>query len=731
MSGFFVEQARRMLAARDLPAALEACRRAVAAAADDAEAWFMKGTVELALGRSPEAVASAREAVRVAPADPRYWTLAGSAEQDAGRLAAAREAYEQATRVAPGWALGWHRLGTVCFELGEARAAEEAFERAVACDPAQVRAWNNLGHARLERGRLEEAEAALRQALALQPDYALAFYNLARAARARGDVALAIEMATLAARLDPALADAELLAVEMLRRRGDTAAAKVRLEVLLNARPEHVAARCQLGELLWEAGFAREGREQYRLAKGVAPASLRAALGSRLLLPPVYTSASDLEAWRAEYAAGLAGLAEDAPSFAAAGREAVARDAQWSNFYLAYQGREDAALQRAYGDFIAAVLRARFPERYEALAPRAPRARRRIGFFSHFFFNCTAGRYFKSWITDLDRSRFEVFVYYTNDWVADDTREIAAASDTFRHCRGMGLQELARAVAEDELDVLVYPELGMHAATFALASMRLAPVQACAWGHPVTSGHANVDHYLSVAAMEPEGAQASYTERLHLLPGLGTRYPVPRAAPADAAALGLPAGRHLYLVPQSLFKIHPDNDALFAGVLAADPEGHLVVFEARQPAVTQAWLERLARALETPVERARERVAVLPYMPHERFLQVNAACDVMLDTLHWSGGNTSLDALAAGLPVVTSPGRFMRGRQSAAMAAMLGLERELVVGLEGYVERAVALGRDAPARREIAARLVERREALFDRRDAVPALQDFLAAVAP
>ena len=729
MSAFFIEQARRLLAARDLPGALEACGRAVADPAVNPEAWFLKGTVELALGRAADAVASARAAVKAVPTDPRYWTLTGSAEQEAGRLEAARDAYEQATRVAPTWALGWHRLGTVCFELGQAREAEAAFERAVERDPGQVRAWNNLGHARLERGRLDEAEGALRQALALQPDYALAFYNLARVARARGDVPRALDLATLAARLDPALADAELLAVEMLRRRGELATAKERLEALINAQPGNVTARNHLGELLWEAGFAREGREQYRIARGVRPASLRAALGARLLLPPVYASTRDLEAWRAEYASGLGELAAEVASFARESREAVARDAQWSNFYLAYQGREDVELQRDYGRFVAAVLAARFPERFETPRPRGARARRRIGFFSHFFFNSTAGRYFKSWITGLDPARFEVFTYYTNDWIGDDTREIMAASHAFRHCRGMPLQELARTVADDELDVLVYPELGMHAATFALASMRLAPVQACGWGHPITSGHPNIDHFLSVESMEPEDGQASYTERLHLLPGLGTRYAAPEARPASAAELGLPTGRHLYLVPQSLFKIHPDNDALFAGVLDADPLGHLVVFEARQPAVTQAWETRLAGVMQIPVDRLHERVAVLPYMPHERFLQVNTACDVMLDTLHWSGGNTSLDALAAGLPVVTSPGRFMRGRQSAAMLRMMGVD-ELVVPPGRYVERAVELGRDGDARRAIGARLRERRGELFGRGEAIAALQDFLGSVA-
>jgi predicted O-linked N-acetylglucosamine transferase (SPINDLY family) len=29
----------------------------------------------------------------------------------------------------------------------------------------------------------------------------------------------------------------------------------------------------------------------------------------------------------------------------------------------------------------------------------------------------------------------------------------------------------------------------------------------------------------------------------------------------------------------------------------------------------------------------------------------------MLDSVHWSGGNTSIDAIAAGLPIVTLPER--------------------------------------------------------------------------
>ena len=120
----------------------------------------------------------------------------------------------------------------------------------------------------------------------------------------------------------------------------------------------------------------------------------------------------------------------------------------------------------------------------------------------------------------------------------------------------------------------------MHSVSFALAALRLAPVQCAAWGHPVTAGHATIDAYFTCAAMEPDDGARHYTERLVALPGIGTEYERPVVPEgATRARFGLPEGVPVFLCPQSLFKIHPDTDALFARVLAAVPAARLVVFE--------------------------------------------------------------------------------------------------------------------------------------------------------
>jgi CRISPR-associated protein Csy1 len=292
-----------------------------------------------------------------------------------------------------------------------------------------------------------------------------------------------------------------------------------------------------------------------------------------------------------------------------------------------------------------------------------------------------------------------------------------------RHCPRWRPSQIAPVIRDDALDVLVYPELGMAPVAFALAALRLAPLQCAGWGHPVTTGLPTIDVFFSSACMEPVGAAAHYTEELVTLPGIGTRYAMPQLPPAVARdALGLPEGVPLLLCPQSLFKVHPDNDALFARVLDAAPRAVLVGFEGRDAALTAKFLARLGRAGVAP-----GRVRLLPQCPHEDYLRVNLACDVMLDTLRWSGGNTSLDAIACGLPIVTLPGAFMRGRQSAGMLGLQGLGELVATDEDDYVRKVAALAGDNAWRRATSERIVAARDRVFDDAAPVAALADFLA----
>jgi len=710
----------------DLAGAISAYEAILVADPRRWDVWHLRALAEHQARRLDASWTSVSRALEAGGEQAATLLLAGIVAQDRGDLAFAEQAFARAALARPAWAPPLANRGQVLLEMGRSGEALEVLRSAAALEPANPRIANNAALALLQQDRVDEAEKAFEHVLTLG-ELATAHFNLARISNMRNDVPLAFERAQAAVRLDPKLGDAWLLLGELHRKRRDAEGMRRSFASAVEAAPANPRALNANAEFLASVGEVREAREQYRRIEAQDPANLGAALGANLTLPQVYGDVADVDLWRGEFSEGLERLESDRGRFAPATARDVMEQARWSNFYLAYQGRDDRELQSRYGDFIAPIVQSR-PPSGTPVGPRGDRPRIRVGFCSHFFFNCTAGRYFASWITRLDKSRFEPFVYYTNEWVAEDTRTIAAAADSFRHLPLRPFDAVARQILDDELDILVYPELGMHPPTFAMAAWRLAPVQVVAWGHPVTTGLPAIDYFVSCAAMEPEEGASHYREKLVTLPGLGTHYAMPAAAgKGDRAAFQLPADANLYLVPQSLFKIHPDNDELLARVMQADPRGQLVVFAAHYDAINTAFHRRLSAAFSRRNLSVDARVIFLPYMTHGEYLQVNASCDVMLDTLHWSGGNTSLDAIASGLPIVTQPGRFMRGRQSAAMLRMAGLDDLVVEDCDAYVALATALANDPARRGELSRRLGEGRGVLFSREEPIRALEDFLA----
>jgi protein O-GlcNAc transferase len=105
---------------------------------------------------------------------------------------------------------------------------------------------------------------------------------------------------------------------------------------------------------------------------------------------------------------------------------------------------------------------------------------------------------------------------------------------------------------------------------------------------------------------------------------------------------------------------------------------------------------------------------------------LNLASDIFLGSLGGSGFNTTLEAIACGLPVVTLPGAFMRGRHTFAILTQLDVPETIAKNKEEYVDIAVRLGQDPDWRKEVVERMSEREARLYSDKSSVIALEQFL-----
>lgn len=638
---------------------------------------------------------------------------------------------EGALALTPNDARACNELGILCIDAGERDRAIDAFTRATRLDPRHARAWNNLGSALREAGRLDEASSAFARAAQADPRYALAFANLGIALRDLGKDADAAQAFARALAIDPRHRLALTALAGLRRAEGRLDEAATLYERALDVEPRDATNWLLYAGTLAERDDLDAALAAYEQAATRDRKLLRAVFGRHLTLPMIPSSAQAVMASRQAFSRGLDAVdAEVRARLTAFDATTLVDEVRWTNFLLAYQGENDKPLQARFAGIVGNALDALDPSLRAAL-PRRHRASRRlrVGFVSSFFRDGTVGRYFERWITDLPRETFEVVVYALQPGADAVAQRIAARADAYRPCPRFRPSQVAARIREDGPDVLIYPELGMDATTFAVAALRLAPLQTAAWGHPVTTGLATIDVFFTSEPMEPAEGDSHYTERLVRLPGIGTRYPRPAApAGADRAALGLPSEGALLLCPQSLFKIAPDDDALFARVLAAIPDARLVFFEGRHPRLTAKFRARLDAACAVESAGGAGRLMFLPQCSHERYLAINRACDAMLDTTRWSGGNTSLDAIACGLPVVTMPGAFMRARQSAAMMRLAGVPELIAENADAYVSIARELAEHRGARETLRHRLVAGHATLFDDSGPIEAFAAWLAA---
>jgi predicted O-linked N-acetylglucosamine transferase (SPINDLY family) len=694
----------------------------------DARHWL--GVLRAQQGRAREALELIDAALKGRPGDADALFNRGNVLAGLARYDEALASFDRALAARPDYPQALYNRGNALLSLDRNEEALAAYDQLLAANVELPVVHNSRGAVLAKFGRMVEALESYNRALAVQPDYLDAMVGQGNAFAGLGRHAEALGSYNRALAADPN--DAELLAQRghTLVELGRPAEALASYDKSLQLSPRQVDLLRRRGNCLRELARLPEAIESYERALALDPGNARLKLAKCIAqLPELYDNEDEIGARRDAYAQELRALdaeLKDRPGELADVVGAV------QPFFLAYQGRNDRELQSVYGKLVCREMAARFRAPPPVVQPPSPSEPVRVGFVSGYFRRHTVWKVVLSgWLGQMDRKRFELIGYHTGKERDAATAAAAVACARFVEAP-KSVAEWREAILADAPHVLIYPEIGMDPIAGALAALRLAPVQCMAWGHPTTSGYPTIDYYLGSDLMEPEGAEAHYTEKLVRLPNLSIYYEPPEAKPVaiSRAQLGLREGATLYWCAQSLFKYLPQYDQLFPRIAREVPGSQFVFFaHLRSPARTEQFRKRLDRAFASLGLAAEEHCMILPRLSLDEFIAASGLCDVMLDSFGWSGGNTTLETLTHGVPIVTLEGEFMRGRQTSTVLQMMDVTETIAATLDDYVAIAVRLGQDAEQRRAIKAKMIANKDRIYRDRAAVAALQDFLDRV--
>src|SRR5258706_6169264 len=367
---------------------------------------------------------------------------------------------------------------------------------------------------------------------------------------------------------------------------------------------------------------------------------------------------------------------------------------------------------------VAGIMSAAYPHwaRPPKVPPPEPDEPIRLGIVSGHFYGYSVLKIpIWGWAALLDRRRFRLFGYHTASYQDSETSRVRRSFERFTQ-GPLPLERWGEIIRADAPHALIFPEIGMDQMVPKLAGLRLAPLQCVSQGHPVTSGFPTIDYYLGSDLMEPDDGESHYTERLIRLPNLGVAYIPPPIAPTSLRrkALGLRADATVYLCCQYLPKYLPRFDHVFTDIALRVANAQFVFIASMLgPEITARFQRRLACAFQAAGLDVTRHVGLLSPMATADFMGVAGLSDVFLDSMGWSGYNSTLECLACSLPIVTWPSAFMRGRHSYAILRMLGVTETIAASPSEYVDIAVRLAHDRAWRTALRNKISERRSVVY------------------
>ena len=393
-------------------------------------------------------------------------------------------------------------------------------------------------------------------------------------------------------------------------------------------------------------------------------------------------------------------------------------------------------------------------------APTTPTKKIKICFISDSFTTDTSVlRDRISVIGKLDRTKYDV--YFASFYRFEEINGIIAKvfmtkiKDNYISL-GTNLT-IARAVLEKlEIDIIVYPDIGMKLMPTLLAYSRIAPIQITTWGHSETSGIDTIDYFVSSeyfsGTLSYDEIQKQYSEKLILFKSLGTFYISPHKLFVEnnkaysiqqthsrqhqqkkfktREELGFTSKDHLYVCLQTFYKLNPEFEKCLARILELDPNG--IILLSNTFPYCKNHLERIRNIIG--LEKLK-RVKWYGSLEKDEFLNIVSISDVCLDPFPFGGCNTSFDAFDYNIPVITLPSEFLHGQFTNGLYKKMGKGLNInmmeccVSTADEYSQVAATIGINEKLRHKISRNIEMTKHLIFQEQESIDEWNIFLANI--
>lgn len=598
----------------------------------------------------------------------------------AGHFEAAAAIADQLLEQSPQDPQLWHARGFIALKLGQPEAACRSLERAVELSPHAAPLLTALGSVQALLGRYREAEAVLHRAWRGNTADHATLHKLAQVLRDLGKLDEAVMLARRLVQHNPQDGPGWRLLGDIALRKGDAGAALRACERALTLLPELPALHFETAQAALALGWLPRTREALDRALALDP-KLWAARAARLKLKRAVCDWRELDADR-DPLLELARL--ELPGCEAA---ALLDETAEPEVLLGAARAEARSRQRQIVDLPRPQLRT--PPR------RGPAVPLRLGLLGDRFGDDAVGRAVVDLLERLKSQPVDLTVFSCRLGDGSAVRRRVQECWPVVELEHWPAARAAQRIADAGLHVLLDVSGSGNGLAATLLALKPCAVQVRWLTQPQSAGADWIQALLADAIVIPEKEHRHYSERVLGLPCCGLPLDGRRSPPAaaDRARFGLPAQGAILASFCDPAKLNATVCAAWARILAQAPQAQLWLGGGQSPDLVLANLRQAFGGLGI----APERLWIAPPAGYDEHLARLTVVDLFLDP--WPHGTrfAAGDALLAGCPVLTWPGRHAAGRFAASLNAHLGLTDLNCLSEKQYIDTAAAIANNAAA----------------------------------
>ena len=695
---------------------------------NNAIVFYLLGTLMAQNNKNDLAEELLKKSIKINPknADAQY--NLGNVFQKQKNYSDSISSYYNAIKIYPKYIKAYYNLAEIFSEQNEYEKSIIQYKKILEINPKHLQTINNIGIVYVKSKDFINAEKFFKKATSEDPNNAEFFYNYGTVLQEQKKYEEAIKEYKKALSLKPIYPKTLNNMGLSYKKLNKFIEARQSYEEAINQDPNYALAYKNLGNILDLMCEQYGAIEAYNKSIKLNPNNLSTRWALLNTFPIIYADNNSILEFKEKFLKNIISINNFLDTNISLSKEEIFKGVLNSaNFYLHYQGDNDIEIQKKYAGLIERLSIMAYPNLHNQTNYNKNNNNIKVGFLSSTcFIDHSVSSVVRNLILKLDKKKFEIYIYH----IAEESDEITDKfKKNFKNFFSINnVDDIIKKISQDQLNILIYPDIGMDPKIQLLASLRLANAQCQTLGHPVSSCFKNIDYFISSELMENENSNKDYSEKLFALSGTGQCYEYPKIKTTPEKKFN--KKETIFFNLQNLFKLLPNDDDLYLEIIKKIENCKIWFIEGKNTSITSLYRERLKKLFDKNNVNFENNIVFKPRKSQSEFFKLIDNADIVIDSLNWSGNVTTHQAIAMNKPVISMPGKYMRARHTYALLRKIELDETIANSKIEYVKIAEKLAKNWGYRQKIIEKIKRNKKTLFEDLSPVKSLEKFLHQIA-